>query len=442
MGMALTSIRLCNFKCFEDSGEIPLAPLTVIFGRNNTGKSSILQSLFLFRQTLDSPEHRARFNIAGPLYVAGGYSDIVYRHAKKRRMEFEFGVQANELSAIVAFKFSSDEPNQPRLLSLRIHNPDQWSIEFRNDESRPERDLFRSFENGEETGEEGGEGYFNFPRGYFLPIIGELPGEENKTRNRVRWFARCILDSLQKEVERFRAVGAFRQLPNRLYEYQGKTPEVVDLVGKNAINALIDDTRNNSRLLENLNQWIEKTGHIRVRPPRPISRTAKLYDLIVEDAISGTSASLVDSGSGVGQALPVFIEGLRTPSEALFLVQEPETHLHPDAVLAMADFLISIVRSGRRVIVETHSEQILLRIRHRIAGARTNGAKKLVLSPDEVSLIYVNKPPKGPSTATRLNIDKLGQIPDWPRDFMEETSEERLAIMEAMVGQSKAGRKR
>ena len=40
--MALTSIRLKNFKFFADSGDIPLAPLTVIFGRNNTGKSIIV----------------------------------------------------------------------------------------------------------------------------------------------------------------------------------------------------------------------------------------------------------------------------------------------------------------------------------------------------------------------------------------------------------------
>ena len=69
--MPLTSIRVQNFKSFADSGEILLAPLTVIFGRNNTGKSSILQSLLILRQTLDAPADVARLNLRGPTYGAG-----------------------------------------------------------------------------------------------------------------------------------------------------------------------------------------------------------------------------------------------------------------------------------------------------------------------------------------------------------------------------------
>jgi predicted ATPase len=92
----ITSLRLKHFKCFQDSGDIPLAPLTVIFGRNNTGKSSILQSLLLLRQTLDSPEYGPRLDLRGLLYAAGTYADIVHQHRTKDKVVMAFDV--SELS--------------------------------------------------------------------------------------------------------------------------------------------------------------------------------------------------------------------------------------------------------------------------------------------------------------------------------------------------------
>ena len=78
--MALTSIRLKNFKFFADSGDIPLAPLTVIFGRNNTGKSSILQSLLLLRQTLDSPGYGQQLDVGGSNPLARCERNLLAEH--------------------------------------------------------------------------------------------------------------------------------------------------------------------------------------------------------------------------------------------------------------------------------------------------------------------------------------------------------------------------
>ena len=120
--MAIRRIRLCNFKCFANSGDIPLAPLTVIFGRNNTGKSSILQSLFLLRQTLDSPEYGPRLDLRGPLYPAGGYGDIVHQHVRTENvlMVFEVLPAPDGKSAKIELEFKSDEPQPPRLVRLRV----------------------------------------------------------------------------------------------------------------------------------------------------------------------------------------------------------------------------------------------------------------------------------------------------------------------------------
>jgi AAA15 family ATPase/GTPase len=114
--VALSSISLGNFKSFADSGKILLAPLTVIFGRNNTGKSSILQSLLVLKQSFDSPEYGARLNLRGPLYAAGSFADIIHQHRVKQSLTFELSFTAEgEAPGRMELEFASDEPRAPRL---------------------------------------------------------------------------------------------------------------------------------------------------------------------------------------------------------------------------------------------------------------------------------------------------------------------------------------
>jgi predicted ATPase len=91
--MPITSIRLRNFRSFADSGKIPIKPLTVIFGRNNVGKPSILYSLFLLRQTLNSPTYGERLNLRGPLYAAGSFTNMIHQHRATENIIMAFGVR-------------------------------------------------------------------------------------------------------------------------------------------------------------------------------------------------------------------------------------------------------------------------------------------------------------------------------------------------------------
>ena len=62
-GLMLTSIRLQNFKCYSDSGVVPLAPLTVVVGCNNAGKSSLFQPLLALKHEGDhEPVNRDRLD--------------------------------------------------------------------------------------------------------------------------------------------------------------------------------------------------------------------------------------------------------------------------------------------------------------------------------------------------------------------------------------------
>lgn len=437
--MPLTRLRLRNFKCFADSGDIPLAPLTLIFGRNNTGKSSILQSLLLLRQTIDLPEYGPRLNLRGPLYPAGTYADVVHQHRSNEHITLSLGLHLPGTRAgdgEVEFEFCSGEPQPPRLTRLKIASRGTETLEFRT--SRGAGGPYTMVIGGDVLGGET-KAWFRFPLNRFLPIIGGEPprrGRPNKGRENSRTVARQILEELDRVLRNLRAVGAFRRHPRRRYEFQGRIPDIVDLAGDNVVNALIEDStrrRRRGQLVRSVNRWLKEVGRVKLLPLRRISRSARIFEVRVKDTDSGRWANFADVGFGIGQAFPVFVEGLRTADDGLFLVQEPEIHLHPDAQLAMADFLIDLARAGRYVVAETHSENLLLRIRHRLIESSGNHRRNRHLTSEQVSIVHVEKAANGESHARVLRIDDLGQIRNWPTDFMEEATHERMAIMEEMA---------
>jgi predicted ATPase len=435
--MPIKKIRLQQFKCFQDSGEIVLAPLTVIFGRNNSGKSSILQSLLLLRQTLDSPEYGPRLDLRGPIYPAGTYADIVHQHKSSENvvMSFEFTPQSPAGSATIDLEFASDEPQPPRLVRLSIRSENADRLEIRRGRGRG--GPYELYIGGESQGTER-EAIFRFPESGFFPLIGREPlrrGRPSTKREKTREFAQRTLRDFEATLRNVRALGPFRRHPDRRYEYSGRSPQTIDVSGRAVVDALIEDmtrrTRQRGELLHGVNQWLKAVGRVRISALKRISKSARIYEVRLRDADSRRWANFADVGFGIGQALPVFVEGLRTPPGGMFIVQEPEIHLHPDAQLQMADFLVSLARSNRWVIAETHSEHLLLRIRRRILGRRSS---KLRLAPSDVSIIYVSKGKLGTSTAAALPVDDLAQIADWPKGFMEEATEERMAILHQMAG--------
>jgi predicted ATPase len=279
---------------------------------------------------------------------------------------------------------------------------------------------------------------FRFPESGFFPLIGPEPlrvGRPSENRTEVRQFARSTLGAFEAAFRNLRAVGAFRKQPDRRYEYQGRAPQTIDASGRVVVDALIEDTtrRGGQRgeLVRSVNRWLKAVGRVRILALRRISKTARIFEVRLRDTDSGRWANFADVGFGIGQAFPVFVEGLRTPVGGTFIVQEPEIHLHPDAQLRMADFLVSLATSGRRVIAETHSENLLLRIRRRILGKSTS---KFHLKPSDVSLIYVSKNKDGTSQAITLRTNDLAQIENWPSGFMEEATEERMVILKKLAG--------
>ena len=102
----LTHLKLNNFKIWRTTGQMQLAPLTLVFGTNSSGKSSLIQSLLLLRQTVKSQDSNLDLNFGNPdssdSVVLGQFVDVLCRHGaateavKAKQIGIEFGWRAGE----------------------------------------------------------------------------------------------------------------------------------------------------------------------------------------------------------------------------------------------------------------------------------------------------------------------------------------------------------
>ena len=135
----------------------------------------------------------------------------------------------------------------------------------------------------------------------------------------------------------------------------------------------------------------------------------------------GSWRNLTDVGYGVSQVLPVVIELLRETRVETFLLQQPEVHLHPSAQAALGSLFCQVVSAGCQLVVETHSDHLMDRIRLDVRDGIST------LKPEDISILFFER--KGQDVHIHsLRIDGEGNILGAPegyrRFFMDETRRE------------------
>jgi predicted ATPase len=133
--------------------------------------------------------------------------------------------------------------------------------------------------------------------------------------------------------------------------------------------------------------------------------------------IGGKPMNLIDVGYGVSQVLPIIVDCLRGKEGGIFLLQQPEVHLHPRAQAELGSFLAVLAKQqNKRFVIETHSDYLVDRIRMDIRD-------KKGITPEDVALLYFERK-NGEATIHRLDLDEQGNIlnapPGYRSFFLEE----------------------
>jgi predicted ATPase len=137
---------------------------------------------------------------------------------------------------------------------------------------------------------------------------------------------------------------------------------------------------------------------------------------------------LTTVGVGVSQILPVVVLGLISPPGSLVILEQPELHLHPDVQAALGDFFLALAGSGRQLLVETHSEYLINRLRRRAAETSGSAVSHLV------QLFYFER--HGMSSSVEpVDMTPDGGFHRWPRGFLDQASREIEAMADALQGE-------
>jgi hypothetical protein len=183
--------------------------------------------------------------------------------------------------------------------------------------------------------------------------------------------------------------------------------------------------------------WAEALKALQVAPERE--------ELVLVDERNNIVVRPSDVGVGISQVLPVVVAALyrgERGAGAFVAVEQPELHIHPKLQVALADLFIEQSSAGsvsdHWFLLETHSEHILLRLLRRVrestaaslradaVAIKKEGDDKLskpvpVLTPDNVSVIYVQRAEDGSTQFLPLRIDATGEFRDlWPEGFFDE----------------------
>lgn len=175
-------------------------------------------------------------------------------------------------------------------------------------------------------------------------------------------------------------------------------------------------------LAEAVSQWVSYLGladDISAEDLAGLGITMKVKPSGVKSKLS-----LPAVGVGVSQLLPVLVLCLLAEPGSVILLEQPELHLHPALQQKLADFFIAVSRSGRQLIVETHSEYIVSRLRRRVVEDPDDELLKLA------KVVFAERDRESGETSYReIDLTPYGEIGDWPKGFFDQAAEDEREII-------------
>ena len=293
----------------------------------------------------------------------------------------------------------------------------------------------------------------------------ELETETPRVRGLRRLLDELMLGPVRIVRDCLRAmtyIGPLREIPERGYSPRLSPDESRWAQGLAAWDLLCTNT--DGKLLDRVNSWLSgeqklQTGYSLVKTqfkeipvPGPLSQyfehglteddigdVQELYALLnfrTEIALRDTEKGIIvapcDVGVGISQMIPVVVGCLRDKA-GILLIEQPELHIHPAIQVRLGDLFVytsqsekDYVNSQKSLLIETHSEHIILRILRRIRETTENelppGATGL--KPEDLSVIYVDKTEEGVQLRN-LRVDEEGEFIDrWPKGFFDERTDE------------------
>jgi predicted ATPase len=448
-------LRIQNFKSWHDTKDIRLAPITAFFGSNSSGKTSLLQTLLMLKQTAESSDRAQVLHLGDErsLTDLGTFPDVIYMHnlampldcqiewTLGKPLEISDSNHPDDAQSLTSDRLrfeveiawqDNGQPGRGRTVvqNFAYHFGDRRFGMKRKSDSKADYDL-----------QTDGVG-FKFVRTQSRPWPLPAPTKCYGFPDQVRAYYQNagFLSDFELAFETLFSslfyLGPLREHPKREYTWAGARPTDMGRRGERVVDALLAARdigvyirrgrgRKKLTLEERVAAWLKELGLIERFEVRPVKEGGKLFQVSVKQTSQSPEVLITDVGFGVSQILPVIALCYYVPEGSTLVLEQPEIHLHPRAQMGLADVFIDAVQTRHiQIILESHSEHLLRRLQRRVAEE--------VLSPDKAAL-YFCATEKGESRLNALELDLFGHITNWPSDFFGDDFNEIAAMSEAAL---------
>ncbi|MEG4632054.1 DUF3696 domain-containing protein [Microcoleus sp. AR_TQ3_B6] len=379
----ITSLQLNNFKPFAKQ-LLEFKKLTLFSGLNSTGKSSVMQSFLLLRQSYQQgllPGIGLALN--GDLVKVGTARDALFDGAKEDFIGFDIFWENNS-EAIWCFRYNQEvdvlnilmEQVTPEVYKSNLFGNNFHYLQAERIGPRP----------------------FNEMSDYQVRQLGQLGIKGEYAAH-------------------FLAINGREVIPNSNLSH----PEV-KFKSQN-----LEQTPNKSMdLIDQVEAWMGE-----ISPGTRLKIEAKSdVDLMIFQYSYGDSNPYraTNVGFGISYTLPIIVAALASTPGTIILIENPEAHLHPKGQVKMGELLALAASGGVQVVIETHSDHVLNGIRLAVHGGK--------IAPKDVQLHYFQRQNKEGQAVTEVispKIDRNGRIDRWPDGFFDEWDNSLEILLEPAV---------
>lgn len=359
----IRKIIIQNFKSLKNI-KLKASDLNILTGLNGMGKSSLIQTLLLLRQSHIQGLLSEGLSINGNLVEIGTAQDAFCESGKRNDIQFAIDFDHN----IIA----------------------HWRFDYN---PIPPQEMHSAF----------------------LPLIESRGISENL-------FEQALF------APEFNYLSASRITPAlyfKLSDYAAIRANFIGNDGRDAITHLCTDKlvcedafpeeRENLPLTDRAEHWLNKISPgTKLKPSiNPEMRLANIMYSFSQGSGETRPFCSTNVGFGITHVLPVIVALLSAEPGELIIIENPETNLHPRGQSKLAELMARTALKGVQLFVETHSDHVINGIR--IAVKETD------LSPDNVAISYFQRNRDEHTTEIQnIRIDKKGKISDWPDGFLDE----------------------